>query len=454
MTEVRDRILHRWWVVVAAVVVAVVVAVLMTTGRDTDYTSKAALTTYSANRAPEQDAVLIQSYVDFFDNGANQQALRAAARVPADVTFTAQPVATGPIMFIVATGPDASTVPAAAEAMANAFRDSINQGVQRTRQSAIDALQKPFAERQARGDQVLPQERVQLSQSIDELNSDTSGRLQDLTSASAATADRPAVAATVSVAVVVGLLLGAVIAWLIGGWAPRLRRPDQVREVMGVRTFDASGDGGSDRRLQMRHVVNALSFDDLPVPSVVAVVGVGGRTGSSFVAEELARIRSAQGVDVALVRTVRDGDFAGIGMVDVLRTTDGDTVDAHRLDDALHPADRLGASVTVLGAGGEESVDPYDVMNRQNVTELIGLLRKRFDVTVVECAPVDTAAEAQLLCSTADRTLIAVESGVLSPTRGRRAADLLRQSEIDPFAAVLVTGDSELTPSRLLSSSR
>ncbi len=110
--------------------------------------------------------------------------------------------------------------------------------------------------------------------------------------------------------------------------------------------------------------------------------------------------------------------------------------------------------MSILGAGepgpdGRGS-DPHDVLTRDNVAELIGLLRKRFDVVVVECAPVDEAAEAQLLCSAADRTLLVVERDTVTPTRGRRSADLLRQAGIEAFGAVLVARSERVTPSRLL----
>ena len=455
MTEVRDRIRRRWWVVLLCVLLAVGGALVTGLGATTTYTSKASLTTYSANRAPEQDAVLIQSYVDLFNNDAGQQSLRRSARIPDGVTVTATPVATGPIMFVVASGPDPAVVTRAAQAMADGFRQSINAGVQRTRQAALDALRKPFAEREAGNDFILQQERVQLQQTVDRLNSDTSGLLQNLTAASAPTAERPATTARLAVSVVVGLLVGLVLAWLVGGFAPRLRTAADVRDVSGLRTFDASGDG-ADPRMQMRHVVNALAFDDLPVPSVIAVTGLGGRAGSAVVADQLARIRAAQGADVALVRTTRDGEFAGAGMVDVLRTPDGDGIHAARLDETLRTSTRLGRGVSILGAGepgpdGRGS-DPYDVLTRENAAELIGLLRKRFDVVVVECAPVDQAAEAQLLCSAADRTLLVVERDTVTPTRGRRSADLLGQAGIEAFAAVLVARRERVRPSRLLSS--
>ena len=261
--------------------------------------------------------------------------------------------------------------------------------------------------------------------------------------------------ARLAVSAVVGLLVGLVLAWLVGSLAPRLRTAAEVREALGLRTFDASGDG-VDPRMQMRHVVNALAFDDMPVPSVIALTGVGGRAGSAGVADELARIRAAQGADVALVRTTRDGEFAGAGMVDVLLTPDGDGIHAARLDETLRSSTRLGRGVSILGAGEPgpdgRGTDPYDVLTRENVAELIGLLRKRFDVVVVECAPVDEAAEAQLLCSAADRTLLVVERDAVTPTRGRRAADLLRQAGIEAFGAVLVARTERITPSRLLPS--
>ncbi len=157
MTEVRDRIRRRWWVVLLCVLVAVGGALVTGLGATTTYTSKASLTTYSANRAPEQDAVLIQSYVDLFTSDAGQQSLRRDARIPRRHHGDRDAVATGPIMFVVASGPDPAAVARAAQTMADGFRQSINAGVQRTRQAALDALRKPFADREADNDFILQQ---------------------------------------------------------------------------------------------------------------------------------------------------------------------------------------------------------------------------------------------------------------------------------------------------------
>ncbi|MBT0566286.1 hypothetical protein [Williamsia sp. CHRR-6] len=435
MTDFWTRLTRRWWIIPATVVLALGVALVVGLGQSTTYTSKSALTTYSQNRAPEQDAVLIQSYVDFFNNGANQTTLREAAKVPESVKFTAMPVATGPIMFIAASGSDQQQVRTAATAMAIAFRDSINAGVQQTRDSAVAALRAPFLERLARNDFILQQERVELSRSIDALNADSSGRLQNLTNANTVTKSTPDIWTTLAIGLVVGLLLGGALAWLIGGVAPRLRRPDQLAEVLGVKAFDVTSREPEGHRLQMRHVVNALAFDDLPSPVIIALTGVADTPATAVAAEELARIRASQGADVVVMRTTRDGAGSALGVVDMLRSPE--TVS---LDDALRSTERtggIGAGISLL-APGHPGIDPYDVMTRVNVSDLLRQLSRRFSVIVIECPPVTEAAEVQLLCSLAHRTLMVVEADTVGASAARRASRLLAQSEVHPYAALLM----------------
>ncbi len=435
MTEHWVRIRRRWWAIPLALAIAVAIVVPMSTDRTTTYSSKVALTTYSADRAPEQDAILIQSYVDFFNGGADMNELRSQAKVPADIAFSADPVATGPIMFIVATGDNEQDVRAAVTAMGTAFRNSINAGVDQARDNAIATLRKPFLDRLARKDFILEQEQIELSRQIGQLNADSSGRLQNLDNSITVSADRPRLLPPLSIAILVGLLAGVAMAWVLGGLAPRLSRRSDVSDTLGLRAFDVTSRNRTSRLLQMRHVVNALAFDDLPAPVVLAVTPVSSPDASGLVAEQLARIRAGQGADVVVVRTIRRGSGSAPGIVDVLRSPETVT-----LDDALtsnEGTDAIGRGVAVL-APGDPAIDPYDVMTRENVGELLGQLRKRFSVIVIDCPSVTTAGEVQLLCSAADRTVLVVERDVATRERALMATGLLSESQAEVFGAVLV----------------
>lgn len=451
MNENWTRIRRFWWLILLGPVVALAVTIPITAGGATTYTSKLALTTYSQNRAPEQDAILIQSYVDFFNKGADQAQLRTQAKVPADVAFTAEPVATGPIMFVVATGDDESQVRSAAVAMGDAFRDSINAGVQKTREDAVATLRAPFVEREARQDFILTQERVELQRQIDQLNADSSGRLQDLNNAVTVTSQSPRMLPAASVATLIGLLVGFGAAWVLGAITPRLGHRRQVADDLGVRAFDAAARTADERRLQMRHVVNAMAFDDLPTPVVLAVTSADDGAGAETVARDLAEIRAAQGAGVVLLRAVRGENDDAPGVLDLLASPDAVSIaDVVRTPEQTDGSSD-GMSIIPLG---EVSTDPYNLMTSENVEDLLGQLRKRFAVIVIECAPVITSAEVTLLCAAADRTVLTVTDGSTRTSRGRLAVQLLGESGAEMFGVVLTAPGRSAArrPARLVES--
>ena len=92
-----------WWIVLAVVWLAVLGALVSTARTPTTYLGRTSLIVSSNDRAPEQDAVLVQGYVSYFNNDAYQQQLIAATGLDAEASLTAQAAAASPILVISAT---------------------------------------------------------------------------------------------------------------------------------------------------------------------------------------------------------------------------------------------------------------------------------------------------------------------------------------------------------------
>ena len=68
--SVVSQVLRYWWVVAIIVALCIAGAIMATTRVPTTYTGRASLIVSSPNRSPDQDAVLVQGYVDYFNDGA------------------------------------------------------------------------------------------------------------------------------------------------------------------------------------------------------------------------------------------------------------------------------------------------------------------------------------------------------------------------------------------------
>src|SRR6185312_8599073 len=101
------------------------VAATMSTG--TTYTARASLIVASNDRSPDQDAVLVQGYVTFFNDPAYQGQLLTEADVPTGVTVSAHAAAASPILLVDATASDPKVARASAAAVAQEFRRAVNR---------------------------------------------------------------------------------------------------------------------------------------------------------------------------------------------------------------------------------------------------------------------------------------------------------------------------------------
>ncbi|GAA1920191.1 hypothetical protein GCM10009737_22130 [Nocardioides lentus] len=206
---------HRWFVL-AVVVLALAAAVAATVLTPTTYTGRSSLIVSSNNRSPDQDAVLVQGYVDLFDDAAYQAQLLDDAGVEEPVELSARAAAASPILVISSTADDPEVARVSAAAAARAFQADIND-VRATEQEAkIAELQNRIdARRSTDGDDsgTVNALRTELIR----LEADRTDQLQELQLDAGVATEAPSVVRNVGLGLVGGLLLGVVLAVLLGG---------------------------------------------------------------------------------------------------------------------------------------------------------------------------------------------------------------------------------------------
>ncbi|MGI5125224.1 hypothetical protein ACQEVB_00275 [Pseudonocardia sp. CA-107938] len=433
-------VLRRWPIVLAVALLALAGSAYWSfVVARTSWSATAALTTQSQNRAPEQDAVLSIGYVDYFNQAAYQQTLRAAAQIPAGVVLTAKTGAASPIIYIEASAPSEDLARKSAETAAETFRDDIRNSLvdERAREvrdlqaqvdEAVKQLQSPGVT-SAEGNVILDQIRS-LQGRITDISSDATNHLKRLQPVAGVASTSRNHVVDLATGAVGGLLLGLVAALALALLDGRVRRTDDLRRldltVLGELRRKQRPD---DRRLALDRLVNALSVTDGPRASVVAVVGVGTGAAATRFARSLAGAAGARRAGAMLVRAdVRSAAAAGPrGFAEFL-------AGGARLTDLVRPeAD----GVRVVPAGDLAGRDPFRAMDPDRVREFVAEARRACALTVVLAAPLEVAPESQVVCAAADRVVLVVERGSARIADLRQAVALLAEVGVTAGGAVL-----------------
>ena len=205
---------HFWWLVLVIVVLAVGASIVATRSTPTTYTARASLIVASNNRSPDQDAVLVQGFVQYFNDPAYQTQTLQDARVSPDVTVEARAAAASPIMIIEATAPSAIKAQSAAAAVAGAFELAINKVRAQQKAAELADLQERLNALRISGDD--SQRAATLASGLEtrvlELQADSVNKLQELQYRAGVSENAPSLRRNVLLAILGGLLLGLVAA--------------------------------------------------------------------------------------------------------------------------------------------------------------------------------------------------------------------------------------------------
>ncbi|MDQ3150886.1 MAG: CpsD/CapB family tyrosine-protein kinase [Actinomycetota bacterium] len=444
-----ERIKRRRWLVLFVVAAAVAAAMLFSAIQGTVYTAKATLAVTSEERAPEQDAVLAQGYADYFSQDSSQQALRAAAGVPDDVSFRARTSAASPILYIEADARNAELAATSAGALARTFLEDVNAGM---RQGAgfvvadfreqIAAIEARLADPAITSEERLPltEQRAALEGGINDLLYDTTNQLVNLELDDGVARTSPNVALNGLMALFGGLALGAVAALALAGLANRLDTANDVRERLGVDPLAVvpAVRTARTRRMRAKHLKNlatAVSLSDMNRPAVLAVTAPRSSEVTSQLAGELAAYRAQQGertlfVHADLDATRRNNDHDGRpGVADFLAGGPGTGLQSMVVPNGP-------GGILVLPAGNGPA-DPYALFAPERFVNLVQQAGRLADLVVIDAPPLLDAAEGQVVCAAADRTLMVVEQEVTRIPDAIEARELLRRVDATLLGVVI-----------------
>jgi polysaccharide biosynthesis transport protein len=447
-----DRIRRRGWLVLTITLLATLGALAAALGQQTTYTGRATLTIISQNRAPEQDAPLAQGYAEYFNEKSYQEVLRKAAGVPDGLVFSARTAATSPIVYVEATAPDPELAASAAAAMAKEFFANVNANLLAERGSKIAELRNQITAERALL-MTLPESSPEASLSsntvlslqsrIAELQADTSSQLRELQLNAGVSKVSPNHLQNTALGLVGGLVLGCVGALALAGVENRLATAHEVRDRLRLDTLAIIPGGRSKaadriRAQRFKRLANVVSLGDLTRPATVAITSPRATAGTARVAEALAYYRAFQGertlhmcADLHPQRARRREEHEGWpGVADILASPF-----KSGLDGKVIPGWCSTMWVMPTGSAGE---DPYALFGRERFTDLVRRATGIADLVVVEAPPIIEAAEGQVICATADRTILVIEEDVTRAGDAVEACQLLEQVEATLLGVVII----------------
>jgi succinoglycan biosynthesis transport protein ExoP len=234
-----DHIRRRWWLVLAVMAIAALATTLYSLSQQSVHTGMKALRVSSMTRGPEEDAVLAQGYVEYFNQPSAQQALRVKLGLPSDVAFNARNSASSPIFYVEAIAPDTDAATASANKLADTFRDDINTQVRQGDAGAIAGLRALISAGQEQFKRV-PSPSTESSLMLEEIRSwqksindrevNTTNQLMDVLPTASSSSTSPNVAQNAALALAGGLILGVLAALALASAEERLVTPQEVQE--------------------------------------------------------------------------------------------------------------------------------------------------------------------------------------------------------------------------------
>jgi capsular exopolysaccharide synthesis family protein len=226
-------------------------------------------------------------------------------------------------------------------------------------------------------------------------------------------------------ALVLGFVVGIVIAVLREALDTTVRSgralPGPVLAAVPFETRAQRKRSNAARTEAMRRLRASLLYRSV---KTVAITSAVAGEGKSTVARNLAVVMAEAGRRVVLVDTdPRRPRFDVVGLTDVL-------AERVTLDEALQPWNGL-----VVLTFGTEAPDPGGASER--MTDLLATLRDRFDVVVIDTPPLVPFADAAVLSSVVDGTVLVVRYGKTPAAQVHQALESLGAVDAEPVGYVL-----------------
>ncbi len=432
-----------WWIVVAVVCLAVVGALVSTARTPSTYLGRTSLIVSSNDRAPEQDAVLVQGYVSYFNNAAYQQQLLAATGVvDANAKLSAEAAAASPILVISATASDPERAQSTAIAVAKAFKDDINRTHDQKIATALATLQDELKTARGRNDGTTI---AALQERIGELQADRNNVLQELQNRGGVSVEPPSLFNNLVLALAGGLVIGVLAALALARFSRRVRSRYDVADKVGLNTLvelPAPGTKGAQlrREQRLRQLANILRAR-LAGPGVVVVTQATDGAATGVVARGLAMEWAIEGHRTVLVRL---GDGMASRLPRIGKTTSIEPVEASTLLSRMRAGPVPGMSILDITPRLAGRAPRLPAMK---VTELFKLEQLAGAFLIIETPAVLDSADAQTASLAADVTILVIDTQVAKVPETCEAVGVLRQPGAVLLGAVLApVRDDEDTP--------
>lgn len=392
-----DRIWRSWPLVLLVVMLAVVAAGVATMIGGTTYTSRASLIASSSGQSPGQDAVLVQGFVDYFNDETFQTVLRQEAEVPADLDLSARTAAASPIVIIEATSSDSSTVTEDVLAVTLTFRDDMNRVRQKGNQEALETLQQRLDDaKSVAGPSPTVDQLVNitaLQSQIQQISTSSINQLQELKVDGGFATNKPPLIRNVLFAFGGGVILAVMLALGLAATARRVRTPYDLRDRIGLPILAEIPESGTVRDsglrvLRLNQLANLVAAAELGRPLTVVVVAATADARDSVleIANAIADYRMELGDKTLLVT--------------------------------------------------EQQVPEYLVQRKSKRGSSLQSQIVESQIVVVVSPPANTAAEAQVLCGAAGVVVLVVEENLTRFTDAEEAVATLRQVRAPILGAV------------------
>lgn len=260
----------------------------------------------------------------------------------------------------------------------------------------------------------------------------------------------PSVPLNLTVGVLVGIVVGYVLALLREALDTTIKSVDQLTETIGVPSIGVVSrdprmsdfplavlaDPWSPRAEEFRKVRTNLQFVDVDQPrkTIVVTSALSGEGKTSTLCN-LAITLSRAGRRVAVVETdlrrPRVADYlgleGGVGVTSVL-------ADRVRLADAIQP---WGASSFDVLTSGPIPPNPSELLASRQMVSLLAKLRDTYDIVLLDAPPVLPVTDAAVLGAACDGALVVVRYGRTTTHQVTAAASALRAASVRLLGTVL-----------------
>ncbi len=267
---------------------------------------------------------------------------------------------------------------------------------------------------------------------------------------------KPNVPLNALIAVFLGLFGGIGLAFLFENLDDTIKQPDDVEKFLGIPVLGivpiVKGSGGDDMVMTQnadprsafaeahRSVRTALQFSTSKgTPKVLMITSASMGEGKSTTALSLAIHFAQTGKNVLLI----DADLRKASLHKKLGLSNETGLTNHLAADAKPVEITKACQVPRLFVvpSGPLPPNPADLLGSTKMVSFLNLAAEKFDQVIIDGPPVLGLADAPLLGSVADATVLVVEAGVTSRNFARNAAKRLRATRTVLVGGILTKLD-------------